>query len=147
QRSDLFSLGSVLYVMCTGRAPFRAPSTLAVLKRVVDEQPRNIQEIISEIPDWLVALIHQLHAKDPEKRFASAQEVADLLAGNLEQNLLNQNPVDEPAPANPNRLRIGRFSWIKVAAVLILLLSSFGFTEATGITNVRGSVIHLFSPE
>ena len=147
QRSDLFSLGSVLYVMCTGRAPFRAPSTLAVLKRVVDEQPRNIQEIISEIPDWLVALIHQLHAKDPEKRFASAQQVADLLAGNLEQNLLNQNPVEEPAPANPNRLRIGRFSWIKVAAVLILLLSSFGFTEATGITNVRGTVIRLFSPE
>ena len=147
QRSDLFSLGSVLYVMCTGRAPFRAPSTLAVLKRVVDEQPRNIQEIISEIPDWLVALIHQLHAKAPANRFASAQQVADLLAGNLEQNLLNQNPVEEPAPANPNRLRIGRFSWIKVAAVLILLLSSFGFTEATGITNVRGTVIRLFSPE
>lgn len=50
QRSDLFSLGSVLYVMCSGRPPFRAPSTLAVLKRVVEEQPRPIEGIIPEVP-------------------------------------------------------------------------------------------------
>lgn len=78
-RSDLFSLGSVLYQMVSGRPPFRASSTLAVLKRVAEDTPRPLQEIIPEVPDWLVAIIAKLHAKKPEARFQSAQEVADLL--------------------------------------------------------------------
>ena len=45
-RADLFSLGSVLYVMCTGRPPFRASGTLAVLKRVCEDTPRPIREVI-----------------------------------------------------------------------------------------------------
>ena len=51
QRADLFSLGSVLYQMLTGRPPFRASNTLAVLKRVTEDTPRPIQEIIPEIPE------------------------------------------------------------------------------------------------
>jgi serine/threonine protein kinase len=41
QRADLFSLGSVLYVMCTGRPPFRASNAMAVLKRVTEDTPRS----------------------------------------------------------------------------------------------------------
>lgn len=52
-RSDLFSLGSVLYAMCTGRSPFRAETTLASLRRVGDDTPRPIREINPDIPDWL----------------------------------------------------------------------------------------------
>ncbi len=78
-RADLFSLGSVLYVMCSGRPPFRASTTLAVLKRVAEDTPRPIREIIPEVPEWLCAIIAKLHAKKPEDRFASAKEVADLL--------------------------------------------------------------------
>src|SRR6202023_1383921 len=83
-RADLFSLGSVLYAMCTGRPPFRAPSTLAVLKRVAEDTPRPIREIIPEVPEWLCDLIAKLHAKKPEDRFATAREVADLLRRGLD---------------------------------------------------------------
>src|SRR5206468_5721748 len=79
-RADLFSLGSVLYAMCSGRPPFRAATTLAVLKRVAEDTPRPIREIIPEVPGWLVDLITRLHAKKPRNRFQSAKEVADLLA-------------------------------------------------------------------
>lgn len=137
RRSDLFSLGSVLYVMCSGRPPFRAPSPLAVLKRVVDEEPRNIQEIIPETPDWLVAIIGKLHAKDPVERYASAQEVADLLA----HPPVNDSHSIFSRVSRPNHL------WWKTATVFFVLFSSLGITEATGITNVRGTVIRLFSPE
>src|SRR5262249_37527183 len=78
-RSDLFSLGTVLYVMCTGRLPFRAAGTMGVLKRVVEETPRPIREINSEMPQWLCDAVEKLHAKKPEDRFETAQEVADLL--------------------------------------------------------------------
>src|SRR5262249_60364714 len=76
-------LGSVLYAMCTGRAPFRASGTMAVLKRVCEETPTPIRETNPDIPDWLVAIIDKLHAKDPSQRYQSAAEVAELLARHL----------------------------------------------------------------
>ncbi|HMF17666.1 MAG TPA: serine/threonine-protein kinase, partial [Gemmataceae bacterium] len=82
-RSDLFSLGSVLYAMCTGRAPFRASGPMAILKRVCEETPTPIREINAEIPDWLAAIVARLHAKDRAERFSSAAEVAELLGRHL----------------------------------------------------------------
>jgi serine/threonine protein kinase/formylglycine-generating enzyme required for sulfatase activity len=79
-RTDLFSLGSVLYQIACGRPPFRAPTAIAVLRRVAEDTPRALQEIVPEIPDWLVAIINKLLAKKPEDRFQTAREVADLFA-------------------------------------------------------------------
>ena len=78
-RSDLFSLGSVMYAMCTGRPPFRAETSYGTLQRICDSQPRPICEINPEIPAWLAAIVAHLHEKDPEDRFQTAQELAGLL--------------------------------------------------------------------
>jgi serine/threonine protein kinase len=96
-RSDLFSLGSVLYALCTGRAPFRASGTMAVLRRVCEETPRPIREINPDIPEWLVAIINKLHAKKPADRFQSAREVAELLSRHLAHV---QQPTLVPRPAD-----------------------------------------------
>ncbi|HBJ35770.1 MAG TPA: hypothetical protein DDZ51_13695 [Planctomycetaceae bacterium] len=77
-RSDLFSVASVLYAMATGRPPFRAPSTIAVLKRVADDPPRPIAEIVPEVPQWIQSIIRILHSKQPEGRFDSAQPAGEL---------------------------------------------------------------------
>lgn len=82
-RSDLFSLGSVLYTMCTGRTAFRADSTMAVLRRVCDDTPRPIAEISPSIPKVLVTTIEKLMAKRPQDRFQSAKEVSELLSAIL----------------------------------------------------------------
>lgn len=79
-RTDLFSLGSVLYQITTGRPPFRASTTMAVLRRVVEDTPRPIHEIIPETPEWLVAIISKLHQKNPDDRFQSAAEVSEIFA-------------------------------------------------------------------
>src|SRR5205814_9714374 len=94
RRADLFSLGSVLYQMASGRPPFRAPSALAVLKRVAEEPPRPIPEIIPETPDWLCGIIAKLHAKNPAERYQSAREVADVLADCEEQVKTNSKQQD-----------------------------------------------------
>src|SRR5262249_52937418 len=100
QRADLFSLGSVLYAMCTGYAPFRASSSLAVLKKVCDEHPRPIRDLNPEIPDWLVAIVGKLMAKEPQDRFQSAAEVASLLGQHLAHL---QQPAQVPQLAGITR--------------------------------------------
>ncbi len=94
-RSDLFSLGSVLYAMCTGRPPFRAETSYGVLRRITDDEPRPIREINPDIPDWLCDIVAKLMAKRPDDRFQSAHEVAML----LEQCLAHvQQPTVVPLP-------------------------------------------------
>ena len=78
-RSDLFSLGSVMYAMCTGRPPFRAETSWGILRKVSDSTPTAIRELNSEIPGWLAGVISRLHEKSADDRFQSADEVADLL--------------------------------------------------------------------
>jgi serine/threonine-protein kinase len=68
-RSDLFSLGSVLYALCTGRPPFRASTLFALLRRVSEDRPVPVREINPSIPDWLVEIMNKLHAKNPDERF------------------------------------------------------------------------------
>lgn len=127
QRADLFSLGSVLYQMVSGRAPFRAQSTLAVLKRVAEEEPRPIPEIIPETPDWLCHIISRLHAKKPGDRFQSAAELAALLA-DCEAKVKLKQEDSIVLPPQFVRSRIRRLT----AALVIVLLLGLGIAMATG---------------
>ena len=95
-RSDLFSLGSVLYTMCTGRPGFRAETTMGVLRRVCDDAPRPIHEVNAEIPPWLEAIVTKLLAKNPADRFQSASEVAEQLSQHL-AHLQSPSQVARPA--------------------------------------------------
>ena len=96
-RSDLFSLGSVLYTMCAGRPPFRADSAIAMLRRVTDDDPRPLREVNADVPGWLEAIIFRLLAKDPCERFPSAEDVADLLSRHL-AHLQHPTTVPKPKP-------------------------------------------------
>ncbi|MEM9589693.1 MAG: serine/threonine-protein kinase, partial [Planctomycetota bacterium] len=82
-RSDLFSMGSVLYTACTGRPPFRAESAYGILRRITDSDPRPIREINPNIAAWLCGIIGRLMAKHPGDRFQDANEVAGLMEGCL----------------------------------------------------------------
>lgn len=83
QRSDLFSLGCVMYAMCAGRSPFRATSIAASIRRVCDDEPRPLAEINPEVPDWMIAIIQKLLQKNPEKRIQTADEVVEILEAHL----------------------------------------------------------------
>lgn len=123
QRADLFSLGSVLYQMVSGRPPFRANNTVAALKRVTEDTPRSIREIIPETPQWLCDIIGKLHAKNPDDRYQSARDVAEVLADCESQlrshAVLNDYSLIPRIAKQPLRPRF----WIMASALFLLLLA------------------------
>ncbi len=138
-RGDLFSLGSVLYAMCTGQPPFRGESVLAVLRRVCDETPRPVRRLNPEVPSWLEGLIARLHARDAAKRSGSAAEIAELLERRLAEL---RDGRAEDRPGAPTRRR-----WRILLAALLLAAVGLGSGEATGVTDVRGTVVRLLFPD
>jgi serine/threonine protein kinase len=98
-RTDLFSFGSVLYTLCAGRPPFQGDTTAAVLRSVCNDTAPPVGESHPHVPAWLSALITKLHAKEAKDRIATAQELADLLSGQLA--LLQQPPLTPPPSAAP----------------------------------------------
>ena len=94
-RSDLFALGAVLFTLATGKPPFRAESSHAVLRMVTDVEPADVRLANPDMPAWLAAIIGRLLAKDPAARYQSATEVA----GMLEACLAHVNdPLTIPLP-------------------------------------------------
>ncbi len=119
-RADLFSLGSVLYALCTGREPFATGSALAVLRQVCEVTPRPIREINPNVPTWLAALVERLHAKRPTERFAAAAEVAELLEYNLDHP---DQPRTVPQPrAVADRFRSRRRRIVAPALLAVCLV-------------------------
>jgi hypothetical protein len=80
-RSDLFSLGCVLYHLCTRVAAFQGNSAVALLTALATRRPRPVQELNPKIPQALAKLVKQLLAKDPNDRPESAEAVRDVLEG------------------------------------------------------------------
>jgi eukaryotic-like serine/threonine-protein kinase len=85
QRSDLFSLGSAIYFMCTGRPPYRSDSPMAVLNRICHEPHRPLDDVNPDVPIELAELVDRLLAKNPADRFATAEDVESHLASLLAQ--------------------------------------------------------------
>lgn len=143
-RSDLFSLGSVLYSLCTGKPPYTGSNALSVVRKVADEPAPHVRRANPEIPNWLAKIISKLMEKRPEDRYPSAAEIARVLEDHLAE-LQNPSLVEPSAP--PERKRPP----LQVAAALVLLLSLFGLTyaEATGRTEVLqyvASILRIQTP-
>jgi serine/threonine protein kinase/HEAT repeat protein len=102
-RSDLFSLGCVLYHLATGQLPFLAATPVATLMAVTSTVPPAPRALDPDLPDSFSQLVMQLLAKDPNDRPASALAVAQALAV-IEQEISNPAPAGDHSadvPAAP----------------------------------------------
>jgi WD40 repeat protein/serine/threonine protein kinase len=125
-RSDLFSLGSVLYALCTGQPPFRGPTTVAILRQVRGEAPPPMRATRADVPDWLQSIIARLHARAPAQRFPSAAAVADLLGQHL-AHLQQPDRVPRPPTVRfSSPRRPGLRPALAAAAALLLVLGALG---------------------
>jgi serine/threonine-protein kinase len=152
-KSDLYSLGVVLYEALTGELPYTADNPIAVSMKHVNEPLRPPVELNPRIPRGMNAIVTKLLAKDPEDRYADADELADDLRrvnrglkpvsagvgrkrGHItqrnapaSQNVTNKMHRPRPSPVPYRRRR--RLPWLLVAlAAILFTLGTLGGVQA-----------------
>jgi beta-lactam-binding protein with PASTA domain/tRNA A-37 threonylcarbamoyl transferase component Bud32 len=125
-RSDLYSIGIVLYEMLTARVPFDAESPVAVALKQVSERPVPPRELNPEVPPALEGVVLRAMEKNPARRFADADEfIAALQTGHLEP--IMAPPVLPPvAEAWEEEDRRGRRWWVWLLVLLALAAIALG---------------------
>ena len=132
-RSDLFSLGCVMYAMIAGQSPFRGQHALEVAHKVADVTPAPLAKTIEGTPETLSDMVAKLLKKEPGDRYQSATEVAEVLGRYLA--ILNETPTDEMSAVlqgrrpqrEPEREPTARWALITCALVLVAGLVSLPF--------------------
>ena len=106
-RSDLFSLGMILYLMTTGERPFDGADDLTVMRNLELHYPTRVNVKRVDVPAPFSNLIMELLAKDRKDRPASAAVVADRLgrAGDDPADASARRPARGPDPDRPHRAR------------------------------------------
>jgi eukaryotic-like serine/threonine-protein kinase len=120
--SDIFSFGSMLYEMVTGRRPFHRDSVASTIAAIVHDEPEPVSVAADDVPAPLGAVIERCLRKDPGQRFASMAEVKAALEN--VRNDLNQSRAASPSLAAPKQ--DGRRRWFSAGALLIGLIVAGG---------------------
>ena len=128
QRSDIFSLGTVLYEMATGRHPFASSSSAAQISSILRDEPSNPSELRPDLPEQLCRTIRRCVEKEPRDRFSSASDLHYELR--RIQRELTEHPAattdTRRAPAALTRTHRLRLPAMAIATVVI---AWFGWTR------------------
>jgi len=112
-RSDVFTLGTMLYEMATGARPFEGSTPISTITAILRDAPRPVVELRREVPAALAAIIARCLEKDPGRRFADAGELRDAL------RTARRKPAASPPTTPTGRHRtLGIVAGIAVVVVL-----------------------------
>ncbi len=98
-RTDIYSLGVTCYHMLTGAPPFRGETALSVAVQHLKQEPERLEHVRGDLPPVLCRIVHKMMAKNPDKRYQSAQEVQrDLKRLTQTDGDVEAAAEEEPAP-------------------------------------------------
>ena len=100
-RSDIFSLGVVLYELLTGRKPFRGDSRTEVMDQIATAEPRPLRQIDDTIPRELERICQKALAKRASERYSTGRDMADDLRHFLETDAASGSPAAAPSTVSP----------------------------------------------
>ena len=138
-RSDLFSLGIVLYEMASGERPFKGDTSLSVLSAILRDTPKSVTELRADLPRELGRIVRRCLQKDPEQRYQTAKDLrndlqllkADLGSGDLPAVEFGARPAPGPRPGRLLRWLAVGVGAVALAAAAAGMALRFGmFTRA-----------------
>ena len=98
QRSDIFSLGVILYEMCTGRRPFSGETATHTMSAILRDHPALVSEMRQDLPEHLGRIVRRCLEKEPAKRYQTARVVKEELE-QLKREVDSGIPLVQPATA------------------------------------------------
>ncbi|SHM08583.1 serine/threonine protein kinase [Caldanaerovirga acetigignens] len=149
ERSDIYSLGVLLYEALTGRVPFDGDSPVAVALKHIQEEPKPISQLIPGFPPALEQIVMKCISKSPDERFQKASELKRELA-KVEKNLevLNFKPselektmvldsIKEPTLKSKEKGRKRSPKFLRGLAIALLLVTLFAAFSYLGMVIAR----------
>jgi eukaryotic-like serine/threonine-protein kinase len=110
-RSDIFSFGSVMYEMITGRQPFKAESSAQTLAAIIEDDPQPLSELNPKTPALLRWIVERCLAKSPDERYAATRDLASDLRS-VRDHLSESSAAAQVTVLAPESARV---SWLKPA--------------------------------
>ena len=107
-RTDLYTLGCVLFELLTGKLPFNPDSTAQMLFQHLDEPPPRVTSLVLDCPVWLDLLVGQLLEKDPLQRPHDATAVAQALSEARQKAATGAGVTGQAAEGRPSKIRVPR---------------------------------------
>ncbi len=133
-RSDIFSLGILLYEMATGRRPFRGDTSMSILSSIIKEEPQSVTAINQGLPRHLGRVIGRCLAKDPDLRYQSTQDLRNELDGLRQEVTSGEHSgtmESVPSIAAPGRSRPW-LPWAVLGAVIVVATGVFWVLRSSG---------------
>jgi serine/threonine protein kinase/Tol biopolymer transport system component len=118
-RSDIFSLGTILYEMVTGKQTFRKPTSAETMTAILNEDPPSISQITAAAPPGLQRVVHRCLEKSPEQRFQSSSDLAFALEALSDSGGTSTSTAHLAHDSSANRSRIALAAGAALLAVLV----------------------------
>jgi len=131
-RSDVFSLGIVLYQMSTGSRPFRGQSAAGLVSSILRDEPTSVTDLRKDMPHHLGRIIRQCLEKDPQRRTQSVLDVRNQIADLSDEVRLAERTSQYDAPPKKPR-----WSWLAIG-VLVVTLGAAGAALLSWLGNRGG---------
>jgi serine/threonine protein kinase len=130
-RTDIFSLGVVLYEMLSGKLPFVAETPLALFKKISEEEPISLRLLNPRVPKAIETLCMRMMEKNREKRVQSAQQVIEQIDAILQSTMVNR--ADGTGRLNP--WLVGSMAALLVAALTAIVLMATNPPNSSAVLN------------